>query len=358
MKVKIYGAGSIGNHLANASRRLGWAVDVVDIDPVALKRMSNEIYPARYGNWDESISTYLSGFEPKGGYDIILIGSPPDSHIKLAAAAVEEKPRAVLVEKPVCGLDMDYADALLSKAKDLSVKLFVGYDHAVSEAYSELLSLVSSKSLLGASVEVSFREFWGGIFEAHPWLDGPADSYLGFANRGGGALAEHSHGLHLLLTSLEAVGGGNIISVKSTINYFSRDGLDYDELSEVIVKTQNGNIGRCVQDVVTSPVKKVVEIFSNEWSGRVSFSKESDVLYDSYGPVEGRNYKKTRPDDFILELKHLQRVIDLECGTLLSIENGLKVMLVIKAAHLSAKTQREISIDWSAGFNDQALRVS
>jgi len=46
VKVKIFGAGSIGNHLANASRRLDWQVDVVDIDPAALKRMREEIYPA------------------------------------------------------------------------------------------------------------------------------------------------------------------------------------------------------------------------------------------------------------------------------------------------------------------------
>ena len=38
MKVKIYGAGSIGNHLAQASRRMGWDVDMCDTDPKALER--------------------------------------------------------------------------------------------------------------------------------------------------------------------------------------------------------------------------------------------------------------------------------------------------------------------------------
>jgi hypothetical protein len=36
MKVKVLGAGSIGNHLSNAARRLGWSVDMVDSDPAAL----------------------------------------------------------------------------------------------------------------------------------------------------------------------------------------------------------------------------------------------------------------------------------------------------------------------------------
>ena len=45
MKVKIIGAGSIGNHLAQASRRMGWDVLVVDVDPKALGRMKNENFP-------------------------------------------------------------------------------------------------------------------------------------------------------------------------------------------------------------------------------------------------------------------------------------------------------------------------
>ena len=43
-KVKVYGAGSIGNHLAQASRRMGWSVDICDIDNDALDRTKNEIY--------------------------------------------------------------------------------------------------------------------------------------------------------------------------------------------------------------------------------------------------------------------------------------------------------------------------
>ena len=37
-KVKVLGAGSIGNHLANASRRRGWQVAICDLDPAALAR--------------------------------------------------------------------------------------------------------------------------------------------------------------------------------------------------------------------------------------------------------------------------------------------------------------------------------
>ena len=37
-KVKIYGAGSIGNHLARASRSMGWEVTISDVDEAAGKK--------------------------------------------------------------------------------------------------------------------------------------------------------------------------------------------------------------------------------------------------------------------------------------------------------------------------------
>ncbi len=48
--VKILGAGSIGNHLANASRRLGWQVTLCDMDPAALQRTKEDIYPHAMAN--------------------------------------------------------------------------------------------------------------------------------------------------------------------------------------------------------------------------------------------------------------------------------------------------------------------
>ena len=85
-RVKVIGAGSIGNHLSNASRRLGWDVDICDLDPKALERTRNEIYPGRYGEWDAGIGLYHTDEVPRGGYDYIFIGTsvlsksgPPDS---------------------------------------------------------------------------------------------------------------------------------------------------------------------------------------------------------------------------------------------------------------------------------------
>ena len=91
MNVKVIGAGSIGNHLANACVTQGLHVTIVDIDKEALNRTKNIIYPERYGKWDENIilaqPDMLDGME----FDIIIIGTPPASHLSLAIEEIKNK---------------------------------------------------------------------------------------------------------------------------------------------------------------------------------------------------------------------------------------------------------------------------
>ena len=162
MKVKIFGAGSIGNHLANASRRLSWDVDVFDIDNKALFRMKEEIYPSRYGKWDQSINLLEENISKKV-YDLIIVGTPPDTHIKVAYSAIDEKPRAILIEKPLTKPDLIGIEDLVQKANQNDVRLFIGYDHVLGKAADHLSSLISEQSFGKVkTIDVSFREHWGG----------------------------------------------------------------------------------------------------------------------------------------------------------------------------------------------------
>ncbi len=195
-KVKIYGAGSIGNHLANASRAMEWDVTICDIDPAALERTRSQIYPGRYGAWDDSIRLVRSGEEPRGGFDLIFIGTPPDSHTSLALEAMAEKPRAILVEKPFCTPDLDGANRVWEEARANGIAIFTGYDHVVGKASEEFSRRLKTDEMgCLQTLDVEFREFWGGIFAAHPWLSGPSDTYLGYWKRGGGASGEHGERL-------------------------------------------------------------------------------------------------------------------------------------------------------------------
>lgn len=363
-KIKILGAGSIGNHLSNASRTMGWAVDLVDVDPAALERTRSQIYPGRYGKWDEQIRLFQTKDAPIGGYDMIFIGTPPDVHIRLALQALEECPKAILIEKPVCGPDLAGANDLFERARALGVAVFVGYDHVVGKA-SRLASQMASTPGLGAvaTLDVEFREHWGGIFNAHPWLSGPADSYLGFSERGGGASGEHSHAVNLWQHFAHEIGAGRIVEVQAMLDMVDDGKVHYDRLCAMNLRTERGLIGRCVQDVVTQPPRKWARIQHIaghvEWqSGREPGVDVASVVLPGQVQSEQR-VSKTRPDDFVEELRHIEAALAADpAASPIAIGRGLDTMLVVAAAHLSHSTGRKVRIDYSQGYTVEALSAA
>ncbi|MBI2055011.1 MAG: Gfo/Idh/MocA family oxidoreductase [Candidatus Sungbacteria bacterium] len=342
MKIKIIGAGSIGNHLAQASRRMGWDVVVVDKDSEALRRMKEDIYPKRYGAWDETIQLFTSDKEPRGGFDIIAIGTPPDARMKLALAALREEPKILQLEKPLCPPTLDGLQEFLdAAAKQPETVVIVGYDHAVAESIGEVVSILTEKKIGEVeTLDVEFREHWGGIFAAHPWLSGPQDSYLGFWKRGGGAGGEHSHALHLwqFLAGKAGIGAWKKMGVSMEIK--TDGGTEYDSVSAFLVNTDKGKVGRIVQDVVTKPVRKWMRAQGSngfvEWfCGGVP---EGDLVRFSLsgGEVSEKVFPKKRPDDFYREMLHMQDILDGKIKASespLSLDSALSVIKILNKAY-------------------------
>jgi predicted dehydrogenase len=340
--VKIIGAGSIGNHLAQASRRAGWNVSVVDSNPNALIRMRNEIYPTRYGAWDKSIRLYEAGKEPQGGFDVIMIGTPPHVRMPLAAAALAEKPAVLLLEKPLLPPTLEGLTQFSSAYDDSKTAVLVGYDHAVSESIAHVSSIIRS-GILGKieTIDVEFREHWGGIFKAHPWLSGPADSYLGFTEKGGGASGEHSHALHLWLHLSKVASFGKSREVSVMYDWRDEGKARYDAIASFAILTDTDRVGRVVQDVVTAPTRKWARVQGVdgyiEWhcNGR----PEGDLVVwktkDSQHEHE-QVFAKKRPDDFFREILHIEDILTGHVGRAdspLSLASGLAVMSILRAAY-------------------------
>jgi len=361
-RVKIYGAGSIGNHLAHASRRLGWDVTVCDLDPKALTRMKEEIYPARYGQWDSAITLCVNAEAPAGGFDLICIGTPPDHHLPLALQALREQPKAVLIEKPLCTPALDRAHELYLAARDSSTKVFVGYDHVVGRATRQAETLIRS-GVIGQiqTIDVEFREHWGGIFNAHPWLNGPEDSYLGYWERGGGASGEHSHAINLWQHFAHVSGAGRVVEVNAMLHYVKQGRAAYDDLCLMSLRTEKGLVGRVVQDVVTRPYRKRACVQGSEgaveWVNGYNADGDAVLRLMPGRDDEVHLIPKKRPDDFIEELKHLQAQVEHPSEpSSISLERGLDTMLVVAAAHGAERSQSRLQIDYSRGYKLDALR--
>jgi len=361
-RVKVIGAGSIGNHLTHAARQLGCSVDLCDLDPDALHRAKEMIYPERYGQWDDEIGLFSTADVPIGGYDLICIGTPPDTHLELAAMALDEEPGALLIEKPLCGPGLEKAQSFFEQASQSQTKVFVGYDHIVG-AVSVKAGELAERAVIGAveTIDVEFREYWGGIFAAHSWLDGPADSYLGYWRRGGGAMGEHSHAINLWQYFAQTVGAGRVVEVSAMADYVSDGTVDYDKICALNLKTETGLVGRVIQDVVTLPPRKWGRVQGRigylDW--QFGFEPGKDRLRWSVGGNAPEEFvvEKTRPDDFIAELQHIRDVLDgrLEVSPI-TLGHGLDTMLVIAAAHQSAQSGRTVTIDYQEGYCAAALK--
>jgi predicted dehydrogenase len=361
--VKVLGAGSIGNHMSHAARSLGWAVDLCDISEAALERAKTSIYPSRYGAWDDAIKLHTVDLAPRGGHDLIIVGTPPDHHIDLALQALLEGPAALLIEKPLCGPLLEGAQALYEAAKASRTRVFVGYDHVVGEA-AERAAQIAASGRLGPieTMDVEFREHWSGIFAAHPWLSGPSDSYLGYWKRGGGASGEHSHAANLWQSFARAIGAGAVTRVSATMDYVSDGTCEYDKLCLMTFETENGMTGRVVQDVVTRPPRKWARIQGRdgfvEW--HCGYKPGCDAVITGNGTTQDEPHlvPKTRPDDFIRELKHIQASIRGDAPSPISLESGLDTIQVIAAAHHSARHGCKVSIDRNAGYRLSALSAA
>lgn len=342
IKVKVIGAGSIGNHMTQASRRMGWDVVVTDTDPKALERMKSEIYPKRYGAWDDAVQLFTAVQEPKGSYDIIVIGTPPDVHMKLALDALGERPRLLHIEKPLCSPSLAGVDEFVNALeKHPNTIVTVGYDHAVSEGVEAISSLLGQEDFGDIiTLDVEFREHWRGIFAAHPWLAGPWETYLGYWERGGGAGGEASHALHLWLHFARVLGWGSVKEVKSTFDMHKDHGAEYDRIAAFLLKTEHGRIGRVVQDVLTYPVRKWARLQGEkgfiEW--HCNGVPEGDLIRYQLGDgqIVDKVFPKKRPDDFHREVIHYEKLLKGEIkpeDSPLSFDKGLAVMKILKTAY-------------------------
>jgi len=364
MRVKIFGAGSIGNHMANACRSLEWDVFMCDVDEAALMRMKREIYPSRYGKWDEAIKLSSAEAAPKEGFDIVIIGTPPDSHINIAMRVIKEsKPKLILVEKPFSVPSLDKCQQLYDLAEETGTIISVGYNHVLGKNTLEAENIIKSSALGNViTMDVAFREYWGGIFLAHPWLSGPQDSYLGFSARGGGASGEHSHAANLWQHFAHIIGKGKVVEVTATMDIVDNGTVLYDSICNIAVRTEKGFMGTIIQDVVTEPTLKKARIQAENGFLElyIGYKKNTNaVLYAQKGKEVTENLlPTTRPEDFILEIKHLKSLLDGKIkreDSPISLERGLDTMLVIAAAHLSNKIKKCVSIDYAKGYTMEAL---
>ena len=195
-------------------------------------------------------------------------------------------PKALLIEKPLCTLSLSGCHKLLALAESTGTFVAVGYNHTLTKNTVRAVSIIK-KGRIGQplTISVGFREHWGGIFKAHPWLEGPQDTYLGFSERGGGACGEHSHAINIWQHFRHALGVGRIAEVSAMMDMVKTEDVKYDRVCQLNVRSEKGLVGTIVQDVITEPARKVLRVQGTdgflEW--HVNYDSNNDAGLERFG---------------------------------------------------------------------------
>ena len=357
MKVGIFGAGSIGNHLAFSSRKIGAVVTVCDTSLAALERFRNEIYPSRYGVFDSEIQLVTKDSFLDSYYDVIFIGTPPDSHLNLLVEAISAKPKIICIEKPVSTPNLSEIKRFAEILKTAEPKILAGYNHRVGRNTAIALDFLRTFPVgTIKKLESVVLESWDGILAAHPWLNGPEDSYLAYTNRGGGATFEHSHGIDLWCLFSDYLNLGDVRSLTAQASFVTNQaGGEYDESISIQLVTENGTVGEIHQNVTEKNVKKWVEITGDLGSIRTSVGVLPGIdqvtwksSTDSKISIESQ-VRKTRYDDFDRELEEVLKIFTKSSGVTysnLSATSALKSALIGLAALESARSNKDAYLDF------------
>jgi len=355
VKVGVVGVGRLGAFHSQKYRRLAGCdlVAVADIDEKRAQKIAKPLGVPYLTDYRELFNEV----------EAVSIATPTSTHFEVGREFLKRGIHA-LIEKPLCTPSLEDTERLLKLKEDSGTFVAIGYNHTLTKHSLRAAELLA-QDLIGRTITISaaFREYWGGIFGAHPWLAGPQDSYLGYWNRGGGAGGEHSHAVNIWQHFARLTGSGRVTEVMAMQDMVNDGTVDYDRIFLVNVRTEKGLVGSIIQDVVTEPPQKTARLQGEdgflEWWVNWDSSHDSLRYAGKDGKITEELFSKSRPDDFAGEIDHLGSILDGKIPEFspISLEYGMETMLVVSASYMSHRHGRKVRINYNAGPGPQALEL-
>lgn len=332
-KILIFGAGSIGNHMAFASLKLKHKVFITDINSKSLKRMEYQVFPNRYGKWNNTIKQirYEKVFK-KDMYDLIIIGTPPKTHIPLLKKIIKSNVsyKKILIEKPLSS----YLENFNELKKFNKNNIFIGYNHSVSKSFDYFLKLLQNQKKNIDNILINWKEGFKGILGAHSWLRDEFDSYLGYSKLGGGAIQEHSHAVHLAHVIQKELKI-NFTNKKYNKFFYKNNKNLYDNFAQIFFKSKRINLNLEIDLISFPPQKKIEAVLNGKKISWIhNYDKGVDAVISEMNSNKNKIklFKKDRSTEFENEINHIFSVknqIDYKRSRL-NILYGIIVMNTIK----------------------------
>jgi predicted dehydrogenase len=326
--ILIVGTGSAGKRHARNLHSLGCAVSCMDPRQDRLDEICAE------GIALESIFTSLEeAFAAGKAFDAVVIASPPSFHVEQSIYALK-RDIPVLLEKPV---SPDLASALKLKAalKDTGIPLLLGY------TWRWWPPLLKVKKLLERQAigELKFVKFTmaAHLADWHPW-ERYQDFFMASRTLGGGAILDESHWLDLMLWFF-----GMPEKLFAKVEKISDLEIETDDNVDMLVFYNNDMRVSLHLDLYARPHEKSIQFVGE--NGTLIWEPNSIKIGKEMNPDwETEEFNYDRNDMFVGVAEEFLKMLSGETDQSCSIDDGIRTLKIIEAAHQSSTTEKVIKI--------------
>lgn len=331
-RILIVGLGSIGK------RHLRLAREFLPESEIAVLRHKVDLTIPEGANHIFSTMAEALAFAPQ----LAVIATPATFHLS-AAMLLAEAGVHLLIEKPLAATIGGVKD-LLEACKKTNAVLAIGYNLRF------LQSLQKFKLMLDDQV---IGDLWSVRSEVGQYLPSwrpDSDYRQGVSAQyalGGGALLELSHEIDYLRWIF-----GEVDWVQAVLTQQSDLEMDVEDSAHLILgfvakSTEKSIVATVNLDFIRQDTTRLCTVIgklgSLRWNG-ISGAVELWAL-GTQGWQEVYKYQATRDESYVAEWQNFIACIKQGFQSLITGEDGLKVLQIIDAARLAAKSKSQVKID-------------
>ncbi len=335
----IAGCGSIGKRHASfiAENPEADLVGVFDIEFDRSSQMAKKYNCTQYNSYNELLQHSI--------VDIVSICTPSGLHAPMTIDAAMAK-KHVICEKPMA-LCLEDAENMISSAESNNVNLFIVKQNRFNEPVAYLKKAVEAGKL-GSIFMISSNVYWNrnnDYYSQEPWRGT-------WALDGGALLTQSSHFVDLMQWL-----GGCVISVYAKMGRYNHPKIETEDTGILMLKYASGVIGVLQYTTCTYPknIEGSISVFGTTGSVKVGggYLNQLDLWEVENTPrpeitevLKPNNYG-TYQGSASNHGKVIQNVIDVlkrSDNIMTDGKDGMKSVEIMVAAHISARTGKEIKI--------------
>ncbi len=268
--------------------------------------------------------------------DAVIISNPTALHLEVAVPAAEMG-CSILMEKPIAA-SLDGISRLEQALQSGGGRLLMGYQFRFHPGLNKIKSLLEEGAI---GEPLSVRAHWGEFLPGwHPWED-YRQSYAARADLGGGVIGTLSHPLDYLRWLL-----GEVSALWGFSGKISDLEISVEDVAEIGLRFTRGVLGSVHLNYFQRPGAHRLEILGSGGTLRWDNSDGAarlllpDQPESVFLPPDGfeRNHL------FLAEMRHFIQVVAGKEDPICTLEDGIKDMELVAAAHASARAGQVVPI--------------